>query len=174
MATHPPSKANVQRYICKYIDELKRNERAWILQLTNDIPDTQARCLVFFCQRSPFLLNLHLMISILKLISLDISPSWLVIHDLPYAFDSRFDSARAPWFPLWRALLGLHPDNRVSFSPVFFLPLLRLMAYGCLSFLFFQSIFLLDLCDLPLELVRVWPFYLFFFWFIVLLRELIF
>lgn len=56
---HPPQKANVQWYICKYIDELKRNERAWILQLTNDIPDTQARCLVFFCQRSPFLLNLH-------------------------------------------------------------------------------------------------------------------
>lgn len=31
------------------------------------------------------------------------------------------------------------------------------MAYGCLSF-FFSEPFLLDLCDLPLELVRVWPF----------------
>ncbi|KOS45521.1 hypothetical protein ACN38_g3512 [Penicillium nordicum] len=52
------------------------------------------------------------------------------------------------------------------FSPVFFfLPLLRLMAYGCLSFFFFflSEHLLLDLCDLTLELVRVWPFYLFFF-----------
>jgi hypothetical protein len=31
----------------------------------------------------------------------------------------------------------------------------------CLFFLF-QSLFFLDLCDLTLELVRVWPFYLFY------------
>lgn len=80
------------------------------------------------------------MISILKLISPDISPSRLVIHDLPHASDSPFDSTRAPWFPLWRALLGLHPDNRVSFFSGLF-SCLFCVSWRMDVYLFFQSLF---------------------------------
>lgn len=66
-----------------------------ILQLTNDIPVTQARCLVFFCQRFHFL-NSHLMISILNLLSWGSPCPRFAINDLHHAFNSRFDSARAP------------------------------------------------------------------------------
>lgn len=114
-------------------------------------------------------ISLHLMISILKLISPDNSTSWLVIHDfpMPSILDliplALHDSpCGEPYWVCIRIIACLF--LRSSFLP-------SSASHGVwmsvFFFFFFFRAFLLDLSDLPLELVRVWPFYLFFFWFIL-------